>query len=118
MNAAIVERFFGLRDAFAHPLTCGVVAFVAAMLIVTPLIFVVLRRPVTISDATYSELWSRWRSWIVITIALIVPILLGAAWIIVGVFGSACSATVNSRAPPEFSARRLIGLAAVVTGCC
>ena len=114
MNASIAERFFGLRDAFAHPLTCGVVAFVAAMLIVTPLIFVVLRRMVTISDATYSELWSRWRSWIVITIALIVPILLGAAWIIVGVFALSLLCYREFARATGIFREKMIGLAAVL----
>ena len=85
MNPAIAERFFGYSHAFAHPLTCGVVIFLVAALVITPLIFLVLRRTIHISDSTYAELWARWRSWIWISIALLVPILLGAAWVIIGV---------------------------------
>ncbi len=86
MNTAVVERFFGYQQAFAHPMTRGTVAFLVASLVFAPLVFLALRRTVNLSEATRSELWARWRSWIWISLALIVPILLGAAWVIAGVF--------------------------------
>lgn len=86
MNAAVTERFFGYDHAFTHPVTRGIVLFLTGALLATPLIFVSLRHMTGIKDATYSELWARWRSWIWISIGLIVPILLGAAWVIAGVF--------------------------------
>ena len=79
MSEATFKRFFGYEDAFAHPLTCGVVIGLGLLLLITPLIFMALRRFVGISDPTYAELWSRWRTWIWISIGLVVPILLGAA---------------------------------------
>ncbi len=85
MNAAIAERFFGYSHAFAHPLTRGVVLFLGVAFVITPLVFMILRRSVKLADATYSELWKRFRSWIWISMALVIPILLGAAWVIVGV---------------------------------
>ncbi len=86
MNATTAERFFGYEHAFAHPVTRGVVIFLASALVLTPMIFMGLRRTIQIADATYAELWERWRSWIWISMGLIVPILLGAAWVIAGVF--------------------------------
>ena len=86
MNAETSERFFSCRDALAHPLTLGCIIFLGAALVAAPLVFMVLRRTVTIDNATYTELWARWRSWIWISIAMVAPILLGAAWVIAGVF--------------------------------
>lgn len=114
MNAAIAERFFGYRHAFGHPLTCGIVVFVAAMLVVTPLIFWVLRRTMHLTDATCSELWARWRSWIGITMALIVPILLGAAWIIGGVFALSLLCYREFARATGIFREKMIGLAAVL----
>jgi phosphatidate cytidylyltransferase len=85
MNADIAERFFGCEHAFAHPLTRGITCFLAIALVAAPLVFLALRRSAKLTDATYAELWNRWRSWIWISLALIVPILLGAAWVIAGV---------------------------------
>ncbi len=85
MNLDLTEQFFGLSQAFAHPLTCGVVGFLVVALIGTPMVLWALSRSSRISAATHAELWARWRSWIWISIALVVPILLGAAWVIAGV---------------------------------
>jgi phosphatidate cytidylyltransferase len=114
MNAAIAERFFGYRHAFAHPMTCGVVIFIVAALVITPLVFRVLRRPLKISDETYSELWARWRSWIGITIALIVPILLGAAWVIAGVFALSLFCCREFARATGIFREKMIGLATVL----
>ena len=84
MTQETTERFFGYENAFNHPFTCGVVIAIAAVLLITPLIFTVVRNTVGISEATHQELWARWRSWIWISLALIIPILLGADAFIFG----------------------------------
>ncbi len=117
MNDATKERFFGYEEAFDHPLTVGAVIGIAAALLIAPLVFKVLRKTVGVSDATYSELWARWRSWIWICLGLVVPILLGAAWVIVGVFVlSLCCFREFARATGIFR-EKLIGLAAVISLC-
>ena len=115
MNAAVVERFFGYSHAFAHPLTRGVVAFLGAALLVAPLIFMALRRTVKLADATYSELWARWRSWIWISIALVVPILLGAAWVIAGVFVLSLLCYGEFARATGIFREKMLGLSAVVS---
>jgi phosphatidate cytidylyltransferase len=115
VNPAIAERFFGYSHAFAHPLTRGVVIFLVAALVITPVVFLGLRRTINISDATYAELWARWRSWIWISIALLVPILLGAAWVIIGVgVLSALCYREFARATGIFR-EKMIGVAVVVS---
>lgn len=117
MSEATFKRFFGYEDAFAHPLTCGVVIGLIVLLLVTPLIFLGLRRFVGVCDSTYTELWSRWRTWIWISVGLIVPILLGAAWVIAGVFVlSLCCFREFARATGIFR-EKLIGLSAVLGLC-
>ena len=117
MSADITGRFFGYEQAFAHPLTRGVVVFLAAALVLAPVIFKLLRRRVAMEDATYAELWARWRSWIWISSAMVVPILLGAAWVIAGVFIlSLLCYREFSRATGIFR-EKMIGLASVLGLC-
>src|SRR6056300_1762890 len=113
MKAAVTERFFGCSDAFAHPLTRIVVGFLCMALLFTPLIFALLRRTIRITDATYSELWARWRSWIWISFAGVVPILLGAAWVIAGVLVLSLLCYREFARATGIFREKLIGLAVV-----
>ena len=115
MSPAIMERFFGCDHAFDHPLTRGVVGFLVIALAVSPLIFIALRKAIKLDDATYAELWARWRSWIWISIALIVPILLGAAWVIAGVFALSLLCYREFARATGIFREKLIGLAVVVS---
>lgn len=85
MSAAMFQRWFDYSGAFGHPFTRGVVIAIAAMLVVSPLIFLCLERTGRLTPELRADLWSRWRSWIWISVAVIAPILLGAGWVILGV---------------------------------
>jgi phosphatidate cytidylyltransferase len=113
MNAAIAERFFGCGQAFANPLTRGIVCFLVAALVSAPLVLLILRRTVKLTDATHAELWTRWRSWIWISLALVVPILLGAAWVIAGVLLLSVSCYREFARATGIFREKLIGLAVV-----
>ena len=115
MTAAVTERFFGCSNAFAHALTRILVGFLCAALLLAPLIFAVLRRMIRISDATYTELWARWRSWIWISLALVVPILLGAAWVIAGVLVLSLLCHREFARATGIFREKLIGLAVVIS---
>jgi phosphatidate cytidylyltransferase len=117
MSKTTAERFFGYEDAFAHPLTRGSIVLLVILLMVTPLIFVALRRTVGISDGTYDELWARWRSWIWVSLGLIVPILLGAAWVIAGVFVLSLLCFREFARATGIFREKLIGLSAVLGLC-
>jgi phosphatidate cytidylyltransferase len=80
------RRLFGFRDAFNHPVTVGIVAAVAGVLVAAPLVVVLLRRAGKLDDKDYRELIDRCRSWAVMAPLIIGPVLLGAAWVITAVF--------------------------------
>ncbi|HEY2841264.1 MAG TPA: phosphatidate cytidylyltransferase [Pirellulales bacterium] len=75
------ERLFDPSRAFEHPVTVGIVAAVAIALIVATVLIRVLKTKQKINDATYRELISRTRSWYVLVVLMLAPILLGAAWV-------------------------------------
>ncbi|MCA9248266.1 MAG: phosphatidate cytidylyltransferase [Planctomycetales bacterium] len=75
------ERLFGAGRAFEHPVTIGAVVLVVLALITASILVRVLRGTERISPETYAELLARTRSWYVLSAAMIVPILLGAAWV-------------------------------------
>ena len=85
MNEAVLQRWFGFSDAFDYPLTRGVVIAVGCVLLVTPVLVLFLNRSGRLTPELYHDLMSRWRSWIWISIGVILPVLLGAAWVILGV---------------------------------
>lgn len=84
MNAQPWSRLFDARLAFSQPVVLGVTAAVAILLAVTPLIFLGLHRTGRVSAERAGELWARYRSWLVLTPLLLLPILLGAFWTILG----------------------------------
>lgn len=75
------ERLFGASLAFDHPVTLGIVIAIVLGLLAASLLVRVLKRTQKISEQTYNELLDRTRSWYVLVFAMIVPILLGAAWV-------------------------------------
>ena len=87
MKPETVQRLFGFREAFEHPVTLwGTVAIFGA-LVVSSLLIRILHGAGRISPETYDELKKRIRSWWILAPFMIVPILLGAAWVIAGVAG-------------------------------
>jgi len=69
---------FGYQHAFDHPVVAWTVVAVVVALTIAGTAIQVLRR--RISDDSYRELYLRWRSWMVISVLILVPTLLGAAW--------------------------------------
>jgi len=85
MNPAAYDRLFGFSHAFDNPVTRVVTLVVAFLLVVAPLVIVFLARSGRIDRKMKSELITRYRSWLVITPLILVPILMGAAWTIAGI---------------------------------
>lgn len=67
------------------PITRGIVFAVVAVLAATPIIFLVLQSAGKLSEKLRKELWTRYFSWLVIAPALIIPVLAGRVWTILGV---------------------------------
>ena len=85
MSPAARERLFGADHAFDHPVTLVVTLAVASLLLLTPVAIWLLVRLGRIDAKLRAELMLRYWSWVVLTPLIVVPILLGAAWTILGV---------------------------------
>lgn len=85
MNEDTVQRLFGFADAFEHPVTTWITGSVIACLVAALIAVRALRAFGRLEKAPYVELITRIRSWGVLAPLLIVPILLGGAWVILGV---------------------------------
>ena len=78
----VLERLFDVTLAFSHPVTIGSVAAIVVGLLTASILIRVLKRADKITPDTYQELLNRTRSWYVLAAALVIPILLGAAWVL------------------------------------
>lgn len=85
MNPDARERLFGYERAFDHPLSVGVTIGLIAVLCLAPIVVAGLSRAGILNPSMQSELNRRYRSWLVIVPLLLVPTLLGAFWVIIGV---------------------------------
>lgn len=85
MTTEARERLFGAGHAFDHPVTLVVTLTVASLLLLTPVVIWLLVRLGRINEKLRAELMLRYWSWLVLTPLIVVPILLGAAWTILGV---------------------------------
>src|SRR5258708_621672 len=79
------DRLIGYQHAFDHPVTVWIVVCIAALLAVCPVIIWILDWLGRIPEKQRSELYRRWLSWLIMTPLLVLPILLGALWTILGV---------------------------------
>src|SRR5262249_46224913 len=85
MNPAARERLFGTEHAFDHPVTWIATLGVAGLLAITPPLIQALFKSGRINALLRTELMRRYYSWLVLVPLLLIPILLGAAWTILGV---------------------------------
>ena len=72
---------FQAAQSLAHPLTRAIVLVVAALLVTAPFILMALRRTERITSDHFREMWLRWKSWLWLSLAIIIPILLGPAFV-------------------------------------
>jgi len=77
----VLQRLFDATQAFEHPVTRGGIVAVVLALLVASVAVRVLRRMNKITEPTSQELIARTRSWYILAAAMVVPILLGAAWV-------------------------------------
>ena len=85
MNEATLLRLFGYREAFAHPVSVWISVAVAVCLVGAWIAIRVLNSAGKLGTSQYAELNNRTRSWCILAPLLIGPVLLGAAWVMVGV---------------------------------
>jgi phosphatidate cytidylyltransferase len=68
-----------------HPVTIGLVSGIVIALGVAPLIFLALGAAGKLSEKLHTDLWTRWRSWLLLAPCMVVPIVLGRLPAILGV---------------------------------
>lgn len=85
MNPESVTRLFDPRTVVDEPLTLALVAGLAVMLALVPLIVIVLAKLGKIGDKLRGDIMERYKGWLFIVPLLVVPILLGAFWTIAGI---------------------------------
>jgi phosphatidate cytidylyltransferase len=79
------ERLFGASHAFDHPVTRWITIGVGAVLVLALLVIALLSLTGRVKDPLRKELWKRTLAWGVMAPVMIGPILLGAAWTLLGV---------------------------------
>jgi phosphatidate cytidylyltransferase len=85
MNNLTWERLFGFRHGFDDPVTIALSIAIVALLLLAPVVILVVTRAGSSSPERTKELWDRYRSWIWLMMAILVPILAGAFWTILAV---------------------------------
>ena len=68
-----------------HPVSLGLVTGIAVALAAAPLIFIALGAMGKLSEKLHADLWTRWRSWLVLAPLMAGPVLLGRLPAILGV---------------------------------
>jgi len=82
MSKETSERLFGWWQAFDSPFVRWTVVALAVLIVTAILAVTLLRRSGKISPKQYAELGPRCWSWLWLTLIMLVPLLLGAAWVI------------------------------------
>lgn len=92
MTEATQQRLFDFGQAFDHPVTLWATIVIGALLVFSMVLVVILNKMGKLSPEHYDELKKRILSWCVIAPVLVVPILMGAFWVILGatVLGLLC----------------------------
>ncbi|MCC7146964.1 MAG: phosphatidate cytidylyltransferase [Phycisphaeraceae bacterium] len=85
MDQATLDRLFNWRTALDHPVTKELLVFVAAALVAAILTTVLLGRAGRLSADLRKDLRERIRSWLILIPIMVIPVLAGAAWTILGV---------------------------------
>jgi len=85
MNNPTWQRLFGFRHAFDDRVTVVITLIVVVSLFIAPLLIFITTRAANSSAEKTKELWDRYLSWIWLAAAIVIPVLAGAFWTILGV---------------------------------
>lgn len=78
-------RLFSPIDAFASPITVGILSGIVLTFIISRGLIFSGSRQGRLAPETQQELKARWQSWVWLVAAIVVPILLGAAYTVIAV---------------------------------
>src|SRR5262249_59690397 len=85
MDAMTKERLFGWQHAFDAPVTVGITIALAVLIVAAPLLIFWFHRKGSTGEAQHRELVNRYKSWLILIVVMVTPILLGAFWLMLGV---------------------------------
>jgi phosphatidate cytidylyltransferase len=85
MNSTTWQRLFGFRHAFDDRVAVTLTAVAIGILAFAPLLIFITTRAARSTPEKKKELWDRYRSWIWLALCILIPILAGAFWTILGV---------------------------------
>jgi len=85
MDAVSLDRLFGYQHAFDNGVTLWITIAIAGILVGAAITVAILDKFEIIPASTFRELSLRIRSWFILAPCILVPILMGAAWVILGV---------------------------------
>jgi len=68
-----------------HPIALAITAGIAGALLITPAIFITLEKAGKLSPALRADLWTRYKSWLILAPLMILPLLAGRVPAVVGV---------------------------------
>ena len=85
MSRVLTERFFDASHAFDHTVTLVISIGLVVILAICPVLISQLLKRGLIDNTLRSELMLRYKSWLVLTPLIVVPILLGDGWTILAI---------------------------------
>jgi phosphatidate cytidylyltransferase len=85
MTTETRDRLLGFYDAWDHPVTFGVTIGIGVLIVVSGGILWLGRKTGRFGDAEFKDAFGRWKSWTWLSVGIVVPVLLGAAWTIAAV---------------------------------
>lgn len=68
-----------------HPVALWIAAGIAIALTLTPLVFLALQAAGKLSETLRADLWTRYKSWLFLAPPMVIPLLLGHLWAIIGI---------------------------------
>ncbi|MBN2163645.1 MAG: phosphatidate cytidylyltransferase [Pontiellaceae bacterium] len=84
MSDAIKLRLWGVRSIMDDPVSLWIMAGLVLLIAMASLIIYLLGVRGRLQDATYAELRARVQTWALLLGAILVPLLLGSFWVIIG----------------------------------
>src|SRR6266540_3561248 len=78
MSQLTRERLFGFRHAFDDRVTVVLALTALILFLLAPVLILIVTRAANSTSDKRKELWDRYRSWIWLTLFILIPILAGA----------------------------------------
>ena len=85
MDATTEQRLFGWQHAFDAPVTWWITCGIAGLMVVAPALIFLFHSIGRTTAPQHQELIKRYTSWVVLVLVIIVPLLFGAFWWMLGV---------------------------------